>query len=104
MISTGVQLKLGKTHGNLMVDVKRSNIKLINRARLIFRSVLAPLVQQEGITMDIDLADDLAIDTLMDACEGSVKTAMVAARWNCSPAEASKRLEDAGGLLKVALA
>jgi N-acetylmuramic acid 6-phosphate etherase len=103
MISTGVQLKIGKTYGNLMVDVKRSNIKLINRARLIFRSVLQPIVDQ-GATLDIDLADDLAIDDLMDACGGSVKRSMVAARWRCTPDEATRRLDAADGLLKTALA
>ena len=32
MLSTGAMIKLGKTYGNLMVDVKASNKKLISRA------------------------------------------------------------------------
>jgi len=70
-----------------MVDVKRSNVKLISRARLVFRSVLS---------------DDEAIDHLMEQCGDSVKTAIVAARWD-SPKEASERLAAADGVLKLAL-
>lgn len=84
-----------------MVDVKRSNIKLINRARLIFRSVLDPLAVKKPLKVDLD--DDEAIDALIDACDGSVKRAMVAARWGCTPAEAGDRLATANGLLKTAL-
>lgn len=35
MLSTGAMIKLGKVYGNLMVDVKSSNEKLIQRAKLI---------------------------------------------------------------------
>lgn len=35
MLSTGAMIKLGKVYGNLMVDVKSSNEKLIERAKLI---------------------------------------------------------------------
>lgn len=35
MLSTGVMIKLGKVYGNLMVDVKSTNEKLIERAKLI---------------------------------------------------------------------
>jgi len=100
MISTGVQIRTGKTYGYLMADVKRSNIKLVNRARNIFRSVLEPL---NGVKMSIDLNNGDAIDCLIDDCDGSVKRAMVAARWSCSPAEAKERLDAVGGILKKAL-
>jgi N-acetylmuramic acid 6-phosphate etherase len=104
MISTGIQLRIGKTYGNLMVDVKRSNIKLVNRARNIFRSVLEPLaLPPTSAKMEIDLDDGAAVDALIDSCGGSVKCAMVAARWNCSPAEAKARLEAVSGILKKAL-
>jgi len=39
MLSTGTMVKLGKTCGNLMVDVKVTNSKLLARARRILRSV-----------------------------------------------------------------
>ncbi|MCB2298465.1 N-acetylmuramic acid 6-phosphate etherase [Clostridium tagluense] len=35
MLSTGAMIKLGKVYGNLMVDVKSTNEKLIERAKLI---------------------------------------------------------------------
>ena len=33
MISTGVMIKLGKVYGNLMIDVKATNEKLVERAK-----------------------------------------------------------------------
>lgn len=100
MFSTGVQLRCGKTHGNLMVDVRRSNAKLVARARLIVRTVLEPYAKRGRIALD--LSDDAAVDRLIDEC-GSVKAAMVAARWACAREEAERRLRAAGGILKHAL-
>ena len=39
MLSTGAMVKLGKTYGNLMVDVKASNAKLTERATRIVMEV-----------------------------------------------------------------
>ena len=39
MISTGTMVKLGKVRGNLMIDVKASNAKLMERALGIIRTV-----------------------------------------------------------------
>jgi N-acetylmuramic acid 6-phosphate etherase len=36
MLSTGTMIKLGKTYGNLMVDVKALNAKLVERCKKIF--------------------------------------------------------------------
>lgn len=100
MLSTGVQLRCGKTHGNLMVDVRRSNAKLVARARLIVRTVLEPYGKRERL--GVDLNNDEAVDRLIDE-SGSVKAAMVAARWGCGREEAERRLRAAGGILKHAL-
>lgn len=35
MLSTGAMIKLGKTYGNLMVDVQPTNLKLVARTRRI---------------------------------------------------------------------
>ena len=35
MLSTGVMIKLGKVYGNLMVDVRATNAKLVERAKKI---------------------------------------------------------------------
>lgn len=89
-----------------MVDVKRSNLKLVERARRIFRSVLEPIQGESDhstIHFSIDIADDAAVDRLIDDCDGSVKLAMVAARWSCTPEEARTKLEAAKGILRKAL-
>ena len=39
MLSTGAMIRLGKTYGNLMVDLRASNTKLADRARRIVRAV-----------------------------------------------------------------
>ncbi|GAA0076399.1 N-acetylmuramic acid 6-phosphate etherase [Clostridium sp. CTA-5] len=45
MISTGVMIKLGKVYGNLMVDLKSTNEKLVERAKGI-------VCEATGITME----------------------------------------------------
>ncbi|KAJ3576250.1 hypothetical protein NP233_g560 [Leucocoprinus birnbaumii] len=91
MISTGVMIRIGKTYGNLMVDVKPSNLKLVDRARRIFRAVLP------GTTLS-----DVQIDGLLASCNNNVKCAVVAHKYQCTAGEASDRLEAAGGVLKKA--
>ena len=87
-----------------MVDVKSSNAKLIDRARRIFRTVLVPLTQSPlSITPSIDIADDAAVDRLIKDCGGSVKTAIVAARWGHGVDDAIERLEVSEGGLKRSL-
>lgn len=63
MISTASMLQLGKAWGNLMVDLKASNAKLVDRSIRI-------LTTQTGLSRE-DAADAL------DAAQGSVKTALV---------------------------
>ncbi len=87
-----------------MVDVKTSNIKLLDRARRIFRAVLVPLTEPHmSIQPSIDTDDDGAVDRLIAKCGGSVKTAVIAARWGCGAEEAVERLEEVDGVLKKAL-
>ena len=89
MLSTGVMVQLGKTYGNLMVDVKPTNQKLRARALRI-------LQQAAG-------ADEQGAEVLLSACAGEVKTAIVAARLGCTPQEARLALERAGGMVRQAL-
>jgi N-acetylmuramic acid 6-phosphate etherase len=89
MLSTGVMVRLGKTYGNLMVDVKPTNLKLKARALRI-------LQQAAGI-------GEKRAEELLAACEGQVKTAIVAARLDCTPQEARLALDRAGGLVRQAL-
>jgi N-acetylmuramic acid 6-phosphate etherase len=89
MLSTGVMVRLGKTYGNLMVDVKPTNQKLRARALRI-------LQQAAGI-------EEVKAEELLAACGGEVKTAIVAARLNCGAPEARLALERAGGMVRQAL-
>ncbi|MCB9871748.1 MAG: N-acetylmuramic acid 6-phosphate etherase [Planctomycetes bacterium] len=88
-ISTAVMVKLGKTYGNLMVDLQATNHKLRQRAlRLVCR--LANLDPRAGAS-------------LLDRCGQDLKTSVVAARLGLAPAAARARLQQFGGHLRAAL-
>ncbi len=89
MISTGVMVRLGKTYGNLMVDVQQLNAKLLVRARRI-------VAQATGVS-ESDAADALR------RCAGDVKTAIVSTLLDCSPEEARQRLARADGSVRQAI-
>ncbi|KAF7778412.1 hypothetical protein Agabi119p4_2757 [Agaricus bisporus var. burnettii] len=92
MLSTGVMIRIGKTYGNLMVDVKPSNMKLQDRAIRIFRTVLPETT-----------LSDLQIDDLFKACQYNVKLAIVVEHHKCTVPEATTLLDHNGGVLKLAL-
>ena len=89
MLSTGTMILLGKTFGNLMVDVQATNTKLQQRALSIVRHVT-------GLDQD-------AARTLLEISGGEVKTAILASRANISPEEARERLAAHDYILRVAL-
>lgn len=89
MISTGVMIRLGKTFGNLMVDVQASNAKLRLRARRIV---------EQACNVSAELAEEM-----LAACSGEVKTAIVMGLAHAPVAEARSRLAAAGGSLRRAL-
>lgn len=86
-ISTGAMIRLGKTYGNRMVDVRATNVKLRARSERLVR----------------DLAGDVDARSLLDASGGSVKTAVVMARRGVGRAEAERLLADAGGRLAAVI-
>ncbi len=88
-ISTAVMAKLGKTYGNLMVDVRATNVKLRDRAERI-------IVVATGST-----PGDAAA-ALQDA-GGEVKVAIVALLTGLSSADARERLATSGGVVRDAL-
>ncbi len=90
MLSTGAMMEIGKTYGNLMVDVQATNVKLRARAVRIVRQVT-------GVTMD------RAESALLQA-GGSAKVAIVLLQTGATPDEARLRLARAGGFLRRALA
>lgn len=88
MLSTTVMIKLGKTYGNLMVDLQPTNQKLRERARRIVE-------RATGLSPD-------DAQQLLDAC-GDVKTAIVAHHARVAPAHARERLARAQGSVRRAL-
>jgi len=90
MLSTGAMVRLGKTYGNMMVDLRATNSKLIERTRCIVMSV-AGLSEVEA-------------DKLLARCDGELKTAIVADLCSVTPEEARRLLDSAGGHLRRALA
>lgn len=89
MLSTGVMIKVGKTFGNMMVDLKATNLKLQQRSRNILRSICGPRCPKT----------DEALDALLSSCGGSVKIAIASLSLGVSVSEAIGRLNDAGGVL-----
>jgi len=89
MLSTGTMIRLGKTYGDLMVDLQATNAKLRRRAQRI-------------VAQATDLPSDQAAALLHD-CDGEVKTAIVSHLARITPLEARARLEAAGGRVREAL-
>ena len=90
MISTIAMVRIGKTFGNLMVDVVATNAKLRARVRRI-------VAQASG-------ASAAEVDVALDASEGNAKVAIVSLLAGVDAASARQRLETAGGVVRSALA
>jgi N-acetylmuramic acid 6-phosphate etherase len=90
ILSTGVMVRLGKVHGNRMVDVAVTNSKLEDRALRILGD-LAGLERAAGAA-------------LLERAGGSVKLALLMAATGLEPAEARASLEQQGMDLRRALA
>ncbi|MCD6250407.1 MAG: N-acetylmuramic acid 6-phosphate etherase [candidate division Zixibacteria bacterium] len=85
MISTTAMVLLGKTYGNLMIDLQSRSDKLAARSRQILMELLE---------IDLDVAEEL-----LNRSDGSVKLA-IAMHWlKCDADEAQNRLSDADGFL-----
>ena len=85
MISTTAMVLLGKTYGNLMVDLKCNSEKLMARSRKI-------LMDLYGIGFD-DAND------LLQRAGGAMKTAIVMHRFGCSRDDAERRLAEVNGFV-----
>ena len=89
MISTGTMIRIGKTYGNWMVDLRATNVKLKDRSIRIV----------SGITgLDRERAE-----SLLARCDGEVKTAIVSQALGVEKIEAQRRLKVAGGRLRTAI-
>ena len=90
MLSTGAMIKLGKVYGNLMVDVKPSNEKLVRRCVTIVCSAT-------------DCTEEEAVDAL-EQCGYHPKTAIVILLRGVDAETADLLLEAAGGRIAKVLA
>ena len=86
MITTGAMIRIGKTFGNLMVDLKASNAKLRDRSERILVEVCA---------VDRETARQLLADS-----GGSVKTGIVMHLLGLSRTDAEAALERGGGVVR----
>jgi N-acetylmuramic acid 6-phosphate etherase len=89
MLTTGTMVQLGKTYGNLMVDLKATNQKLLIRTRRIV-SMLTGLSEEEA-------------ERQLQLCGGELKTAVVAHAQGIPAQAARDLLRETGGQLRAAL-
>ena len=85
-ITTGAMIRLGKIYGNLMVDLRAWNDKLVDRS--------------QRIVMETTGLDRGAAKSVIDAAQGSVKTAIVMARRGVPREEAEQLLTQHAGRLR----
>jgi N-acetylmuramic acid 6-phosphate etherase len=88
MLSTISMIRLGKTFGNLMVDVSATNEKLRARVRRIVRTATG--------------ASAIEVENALVAADGDAKVAIVSLLANVDAAEARRRLEEAGQSIRLA--
>jgi N-acetylmuramic acid 6-phosphate etherase len=89
MISTITMIRLGKTYGNLMVDVRASNDKLHARSRRIVALATG--------------ASDEEIESALDATDGEVKNAILVILGTVDAPTAAALLSHTNGSLRAAL-
>jgi N-acetylmuramic acid 6-phosphate etherase len=86
-ITTGAMIRLGKTYGNLLVDLRAWNAKLRDRS--------------ERIVMETTGLDRAAARAVLDAADNRVKRAIVMARRAVGRDEADRLLTEHGGRLRA---
>jgi N-acetylmuramic acid 6-phosphate etherase len=89
MITTGAMIAIGKSYGNLMVDVKPTNEKLIERSKHIIR-------QATGVSYEI--ASDF-----YKKSNSKPKNAIVMIKTRCTFEESVKRLKLGNDFVKCAI-
>lgn len=89
MLTTASMIRLGKTYGNVMVDLAMTNAKLVERAK---RTV-----------MDITGVDYDEASRVLALTNGHVKTAIVMILANVDVEIAQERLSEANGFVRAAI-
>ena len=89
MISTASMVGVGKVYGNLMVDVRATNEKLVERAKRIVMEATGASYEEAEKTLVL--------------AKWHVKTAIVMILTGCEYEEAAQRLEKADGFVREAI-
>jgi N-acetylmuramic acid 6-phosphate etherase len=89
MLTTMSMVRIGKTYGNLMVDLRATNAKLVRRA--------LRLIQQ------VTELDEQQSQSLFEASGGDTKLAITMGLTGLDADSARERLAGAGGILRKAL-
>ena len=85
-ITTGAMIRLGKTFGNLMVDLRATNDKLRDRS--------------ERIVMEVCVVTREAARDILSDAGGSVKLAIVMHKLGVTREDAERALEQVGGVIR----
>jgi N-acetylmuramic acid 6-phosphate etherase len=85
-LTTGAMIRIGKVYGNLMVDLRAWNDKLVDRS--------------QRIVMETTGLDRGAARDVIQAAEGNVKIAIVMARRGVQRKEAERLLAEHAGRLR----
>jgi N-acetylmuramic acid 6-phosphate etherase len=88
-ITTGAMIRLGKTYGNLMVDLRATNAKLRDRSERIVSEVTSLNREQSR--------------ALLERAGGRVKVALVMHALGVDASDAVVRLDSAGGVIRRVL-
>lgn len=86
MVSTASMVRIGKVYGNLMVDVRPTNAKLIERSKRI-------IMEAAGVSYDL-------AEKTLELSGHNVKAAIVMILNSCSYEEALERLEKTKGFIR----
>jgi N-acetylmuramic acid 6-phosphate etherase len=89
MLTTASMIRLGKTLGNVMVDLQLKSAKLAERAKKILMSLTNVSYQEAELTLS--------------ESDGNVKTALVMILAGVSAIQARERLNEANGFVRKAL-
>ncbi|HJU72913.1 MAG TPA: N-acetylmuramic acid 6-phosphate etherase [Gemmatimonadaceae bacterium] len=86
MLTTGAMIRIGKTFGNLMVDLRATNVKLRDRS--------------ERILMEVCGVDRADAQRLLEAADQRVKVAIVMQQLALSREDAANALDRSGGIIR----
>jgi len=89
-ITTAAFIRLGTVHGDLMVNIRSTNDKLLDRAIRILLTYQPEMARGDAVA-------------LLESCHGHLKTAIVSARHGLAPQAAGSLIDQCHGSLRQAL-